>query len=61
MLCALSQSILSKHLSRDLVILAYSIGEFFDAIEIVDGNCAPLSTSNWHGGKTADWLKHPLT
>ena len=46
MLCALSQSILSKRLSRDLLILAYSSGEFFDAMEIVDGNCAPFSTSN---------------
>ena len=46
MLCTLSQSILSKHLSCDLLILAYSSGEFFDAMEIVDGNCAPFSTSN---------------
>ena len=46
MLCAPSQSILSKRLSRDLRILAYSSGEFFGGMEIVDGNCAPFSSSN---------------
>ena len=46
MLYALSQSILSKRLSRDLLILLYSSGELFDAMEIVDGNCAPFSSSN---------------
>ena len=46
MLCAPSRSILSTRRSRDVLILAYSSGDLFEAMEIVEGNCAPFSASD---------------